>query len=132
MQPLPLRLLSKKLKESACTALVLDSPKFAFRNDKQGAGPCAKVGCMWGQLCYYFANHTLRPQSCQAHPDASRQAGGSCLAGACADETVWNVGEEIAELADALPAGRSLKVSFYATGHSSLGTPTARCKTPSR
>ena len=64
--------------------LVLDSTKFAFRNDKQGAGPCAKVGCMWGQLCYYFANHTLRPESCQAHPDASRQAGGSCLAGTAA------------------------------------------------
>jgi hypothetical protein len=108
--------------------LVLDSPKFAFRNDKQGTGPCAGAHCLWGQLCYFhdgvltshgYKNATLKPGGCP-------RSGGSCLAGSCADETVWNVGEEIADLTAALPEGRSLKVVFYATGHSSLGTPTPR------
>lgn len=88
--------------------LVVDSVLFYFRNQKEGAGPCANPVCKWG-------------------PNARGRRSGGCLAGACADPTVQNAPGEIADIVAGLPAGRkNLQVGFYATGHSSLGTPTPR------
>lgn len=85
---------------------VVDTSLFYFRNQKQGAGPCANPVCPWGPRM--------------------RSREGGCLAGACAEATAQNAAEEVAEVAAGFPAGRPLQVGFYATGHSSLGTPTAR------
>lgn len=84
--------------------LVIDTPLFYFRNQKQGAGPCADPKCPWGP--------------------AMKTREGGCLAGACADSTVQNAEGEIRDIVAGLPEGRRLQVGFYATGHSSLGTPT--------
>ena len=88
-------------------ALTLDTPIFYFRNQKLGAGPCAPASCPWG-------------------PRATEHAGG-CLAGPCSESTAWNVVDEVDDMRRWLPPGRRLIVGFYATGHSSLGSPTARC-----
>ena len=98
--------------------LVIDSPKFAFRNDKQGTGPCLPAKCVFGPLCGHYPNHMPRPGGC------NHSAHKSCLAGSCADNTVFNIAGEIADLAAALPAGRALSVSVYSTQHSSLGETT--------
>jgi len=45
--------------------LALDAPVFYFRNQKQGAGPCAAPDCVWGPL---LGNRTKE---------------GGCLAGSC-------------------------------------------------
>ncbi len=87
-------------------ALALDAPVFYFRNQKQGAGPCAAPQCVWGPLA------------------SNKSHGGGCLAGACADSTAVNILGEVADMGVALPPGRALQVGFYATGHSTLGTPT--------
>ena len=77
---------------------------YYFRNQKEGAGPCKPATCQWGPA------------------DHGAHAGG-CLAGACAVPTVANVVEEVREIVAWLPKGRRLIVGFYATGHSSLGSP---------
>ena len=87
-------------------SLTLDAPLFYFRNQKRGAGPCAAPACVWG-------------------PSATEHVGG-CLAGPCSEPTAWNVADEVADIVDWLPAGRRPLVGFYATGHSSLGSPTAQ------
>lgn len=87
-------------------SLIGDGLAFYFRNQKQGAGPCAAAACVWG-------------------PSGHERAGG-CLAGACAEPTVANVGDEVRDIRAWLPPGRPLVVGFYATGHSSLGSPSAR------
>lgn len=87
-------------------ALVLDAPVFYFRNQKQGAGPCAPPSCVWGPRV------------------SNRSRVGGCLAGSCADPTAINILDEVSDMAMGLPTGRALQVGFYATGHSTLGTPT--------
>jgi hypothetical protein len=91
--------------------LTMDAPLYYFRNQRQGAGPCAAAECtpFWGPA--------TRPPT-----NASRSGG--CLAGPCAVLSVPNVQEEVRIAAAYLPAGRKLLVGFYATGHSHLGTPT--------
>ena len=86
-------------------ALVLDAPVFYFRNEKQGYGPCADAACPWGPM---LGNRT-RPRG--------------CLAGDCADATAINIIDEVADIAAGIPSGRALLVGFYATGHSTMGTP---------
>lgn len=86
---------------------VVDTVLFYFRNQKQGAGPCLPLPCPWG-------------------PRMTERAGG-CLAGSCADSTVQNAPGEIHDIAAGMPPGRRPQVGFYATGHSSLGTPSPRC-----
>ena len=85
---------------------VVDTVLFYFRNQKQGAGPCLPLPCPWG-------------------PRMTERAGG-CLAGSCADSTVQNAPGEIHDIAAGMPPGRLPQVGFYATGHSSLGTPSPR------
>lgn len=87
----------------------VDFPLFYFRNQKQGAGPCAPAVCPWG------------------YRKPSEHTGG-CLAGACAEPTVMNAPDEIMDMAAAMPPARgaNLLVGFYATAHSHLGNPTAR------
>ena len=93
-------------------AFMLDAAVFFFRDMIQCAGaeadcPCAPKGCPWGP------RHTgLRH--------------GQCLAGSCAEPTVQNAADEIAQVAAGLPAGRQMIVGYYATGHSSGGQPTPR------
>ena len=89
-------------------SLIGDGLAFYFRNQKQGAGPCAPASCVWGPS------------------DTTGEHAGGCLAGACAEPTVANVGGEVADIRAWMPPGRPLVVGFYATGHSSLGSPTAR------
>jgi hypothetical protein len=90
--------------------LTLDLPLYYFRNQQQGAGPCAAVECIpfWGP--------STRPPR-----NFSRQGG--CLAGPCATETAVNVQQEVASVVPHLQPGRKMLVGFYATGHSSLGSP---------
>jgi hypothetical protein len=85
---------------------VVDTVLFYFRNQKEGAGPCANPLCPWG-------------------PRMKSRDGG-CLAGNCSEATAQNAPGEIADIAAGMPPGRTVQVGFYATGHSSLGTPTAR------
>ena len=89
-------------------SLIGDGLAFYFRNQKQGAGPCASASCVWGPS------------------DTTGEHAGGCLAGICAEPTVTNVGGEVADIRAWMPQGRPLVVGFYATGHSSLGSPTAR------
>jgi hypothetical protein len=72
-----------------------------------GAGPCAVPSCIWGPSCLQ------KGKACERT--------GGCLAGACAEPTIANVGTEVADIRAWLPAARPLIVGFYATGHSSLG-----------
>lgn len=90
--------------------MTLDAPLFYFRNELEGAGPCADPSCPWGP---------------RAPANVSDRHGG-CLAGECATGTARNAPQEIERVATYLPAGRKMHVGFYATGHSSLGDPTAR------
>jgi hypothetical protein len=85
---------------------VVDTVLFYFRNQKEGAGPCSNPVCPWG-------------------PRMKTREGG-CLAGNCSEATAQNAAGEIADIAAGMPPGRPLQVGFYATGHSSLGSPTAR------
>eukprot|EP00035_Acanthoeca_spectabilis_P009269 m.165146 g.165146 ORF g.165146 m.165146 type:complete len:754 (+) comp14667_c0_seq1:188-2449(+) len=85
---------------------VVDTVLFYFRNQKQGAGPCANPICPWG-------------------PRMVTREGG-CLAGSCSEATAQNVGGEVADISAGMPSGRPIQVGFYATGHSSLGEPTPR------
>ena len=94
--------------------LTLDAPTFYFRNQKDGAGPCAP------EKCWPFWGPRTKPPYCK--PPACEHAGG-CLAGDCCTSTSANAPGEIAEFASWLPPGRRLLVGFYATGHSSLGSP---------
>jgi len=84
-------------------ALTLDSVLFYFRNEKEGAGPCASGAC-------------TVPGSC---PEA-------CLAEECAEATIPNAPGEIADVAAWLPGERRLQVGVYASGHSACGTPSIR------
>jgi hypothetical protein len=94
--------------------MVVDGLTFAFRNELQGSGPCTcdtpERQCPWGP----------RQKECPKSLGA-----GGCLAGACADSTVLNAPLEVAHMSTRLPAGRPMIFCFYATGHSSLGQPTA-------
>ena len=83
---------------------------YFFRNQKQGAGPCAPPSCQWGPSAY--------------GPHGEREGG--CLAGNCSESTVANVPTELVEIFSWMPAGRPLVFGIYAGGHSSLGSPTAR------
>lgn len=85
-------------------SLLGDTMLYYFRNQKEGAGPCKPASCKWG-------------------PANTGEHAGGCLAGACAVPTVANVAEEVREITAWLPSGRHLIVGFYATGHSSLGSP---------
>ena len=96
--------------------LALDSPIFFFRNQRQGAGPCAPPECSqwWGPKAKRLPNGTVDCPTC------------GCLAWTCAEPTVYNAPGEAAVMAAALPEGRDMLVGFYATGHSSLGEPSPR------
>lgn len=95
--------------------LVMDAPLFYFRNQREGAGPCAATPCWpyWGPATLPLPRGT----------NASRTGG--CLAGPCAEPTATNVLVELDEIAKWLPSGRRILTGFYATGHSHLGTPSA-------
>ena len=56
---------------------------------------------------------------------AQRQDGDGCLAGACADPTVWNLATELNDVCRALPPGRGAVVELFADGHSLFGRPSA-------
>ena len=88
----------------------MDAPLFYFRNQKEGAGPCAARADFWGPSC---------------KPPLNDSRTGGCLAGHCADHTAINVAAELDEVATWVPAGRPILVGYYATGHSHLGSPTA-------
>ena len=80
-------------------ALVLDAPLFTFCNDKQGYAldsPCRQEGCPWP-----------RKTNGTADPDYS-----GCLAGWCADPTVYNAPGEIVDMASLLPPPRKLIVAL--------------------
>ena len=80
-------------------AMVLDAPMFTFRNDKQGYSadsPCRQNGCPWP-----------RKTNGTADPDYS-----GCLAGWCADSTVYNAPGEIKDMAALLPPPRRLIVAL--------------------
>ena len=77
-------------------SLIGDTMLYYFRNQKEGAGPCAPATCKWGPS-----------------DDGSHEGG--CLAGACAEPTVANVAEEVKEIVAWLPAGRRVIVGFYAS-----------------
>ena len=85
---------------------MLDAPVFFFRNAVEGAGPCAPDSCIWG-------------------PHAKEHKG-SCLAGACAEPTTFNLPKEVSTLVSGMPPGRRIIVGYYATGHSSSGQPSPR------
>ena len=87
-------------------SFALDSPIFFFRNEKQGAGPCAQDYCPWGPLT------------------PPHHKSGACLAGSCADSTVYNVLTEIEDIISGLPKDRRLFVGIYASKHSSFGETT--------
>ena len=71
-------------------SLIGDGLAFYFRNQKQGAGPCAPASCVWGPS------------------DTTGEHAGGCLAGACAEPTVANVGGEVADIRAWMPpAARS-------------------------
>jgi hypothetical protein len=96
--------------------LALDMPIFFFRNQRQGAGPCAPPRCSnwWGPRANRLPNGTVDCPTC------------GCLAWTCAEPTVYNCPGEAAVMASALPEGRDMLIGFYATGHSSLGEPSPR------
>lgn len=96
--------------------LALDSPIFFFRNQREGAGPCASPACSnwWGPKAKRLPNGTVDCPKC------------GCLAWTCAEPTVYNAPGETAEIAAGLPEGRDMLFGFYATGHSSLGEPSPR------
>jgi hypothetical protein len=81
--------------------LSMDSILFYFRNEKRGEGPCASCAT---------------PKPC---PNA-------CLAGTCAEATVANAPDEIADMATLIAPGRELQVGAYITGHSACGTTTPK------
>ncbi len=81
-------------------AKTFDTFVFYFRNNKQGTGPCS---------------------SCTAHT-----GGGACLDGECAEATLPNLAGEAEDMAALLPAGRTMPVGVYYSGHSSLGEPSVR------
>eukprot|EP01048_Picozoa_sp_COSAG05_P011591 COSAG05_NODE_1102_length_5875_cov_3.746364_4_plen_391_part_00 len=70
----------------------IDAPIFFFQNLKQGAGPCAQQGCVWGP------KHPANFSGC---PSSKGSCG--CLAGKCADSTVLNFPDELADIAAAMP-----------------------------
>lgn len=94
--------------------LTMDLPTYFFRNQKQGAGPCAAPRCdrFWGP---------------STRPPLNESKAGGCLAGPCAEATLANVADELDDLASWLeaPGRKAIIFGVYATGHSSLGTPTA-------
>ena len=96
--------------------LALDSPIFFFRNQREGAGPCAPPACSnwWGPKAKRLPNGTVDCPTC------------GCLAWTCAEPTVYNAPGETAVMAAGLPEGRDMLFGFYATGHSSLGEPSPR------
>ena len=96
--------------------LALDSPIFFFRNQREGAGPCAPPQCSkwWGSKAKRLPNGTVDCPTC------------GCLAWTCAEPTVYNAPGEAAVMATALPEGRNMLLGFYASGHSSLGEPSPR------
>ena len=94
--------------------MVLDAAVSFFRNEFQGVGPCVSTAsrhCPWGPM--------------SKGPPPTTTGAGACLAGACADTTVLNAPLEVAHMSTRVPVGRSLLFGFYATGHSSLGQPSA-------
>ena len=97
--------------------LAIDVPLFTFRNSKQGTGPCSGAslpppGCPW------------QDKNCSS--EAPCLYGDACLAGVCAEPTVYNAPGEIADMVSRLPKPRKLIVEFYATGHVGYGTPSPR------
>lgn len=82
-------------------SLIGDAMLYFYRNQKQGAGPCAPASCVWGP----GAKHGER--------------GGGCLAGACAESTVANIPSELVEIYSWLPPGRPL-VFGVSNKHESL------------
>jgi hypothetical protein len=88
-------------------ALMLDAPVFFFRNLMEGAQTCAPASCPWG-------------------PHATSHTSHYCLAGVCSEPTTFNAPLEIARVVAGLPASRSIIASYYATGHSAGGQPSAR------
>ena len=53
-------------------------------------------------------------------------AAGICLAGACAEQTVLNVVEELEQVAARLPAWRKLHLGVYASPHDTGGQPSTK------
>jgi hypothetical protein len=80
----------------------LDGILYPFRNQKQGAGPCARASCPWPKP-------PPHPRSC-------------CLAGACAESTASNLAGEISDVLSALPDGRTgaLVAKFFSEWHPPL------------
>jgi hypothetical protein len=79
----------------------LDGVLFYFRNEAEGAGPCAACP---------------PPGECP----------GACLSGTCAEATVPNAPAEIARMASMLPPDRRVHLGAYFSGHSRCGTPSPR------
>ena len=89
-------------------SLIGDGLAFYFRNQKQGAGPCAPASCVWGPS------------------DTTGEHAGGCLAGACAEPTVANVGGEVADIRAWMPPGRPLVLNFGS--YVPRSKPTAPCR----
>ena len=51
---------------------------------------------------------------------------GGCLARECAEPTVANVPDELADIRAWVPTDRPIIAGFYGSGHSSLGSPSAK------
>lgn len=94
-------------------ALIGDSLHFAFRSQKQGAGPCEPASCVWG-----------------CPPRAGVERGGGCLAGVCAEPTVANLPGELADFRGWLPPGKPLLLGICEWPEQlCIQQPTSQCAT---
>ena len=77
---------------------------FYFRNDKRGDQQCGARGACGGRPT---------PHDCER----------TCLAGACAEASLPNLPDEVADFAAALPAGHPLHIGLYFSAYSHCPAP---------
>ena len=81
-------------------------------------------------VLFYFMNMKGGQRICETSPlcgatKPPKACGFKCLFGSCAEASLPNLADEIADFSEALPAGHPIHVGIYWSGYSDCGTPSA-------